>query len=69
MTPLNDNHPNANVVRLQADFATRLGRSPREQVLALTRLVSPCPAAPATPQRSPASRPRPRLTSPYLRVA
>ena len=69
LTPLNDNRPDATATRLQATFAQRAGATPREQVLALTRLVSPCPAAPATPQRSPASRPRPRLTSPYLRVA
>ena len=69
LTPLNDNRPDATTTRLQAAFAQRAGATPREQVLALTQLASPRPAALATPQRSPASRPRPRLTSPYLRVA
>ena len=68
MTPANDNARDA-VTRLQAAFATRAGYAPREQILALTRLVSARVVAPATPTRTPTASPSPRLTSRHLRVA
>ena len=68
MTPANDNAA-AQVARLQAAFALRNAPSPREQILALTRLASARVVAPATPTRTPAASPSPRLTSQHLRVA
>ena len=52
-----------------SEFATRAGYAPREQILALTRLVSARVVAPATPTRTPTASPSPRLTSRHLRVA